>query len=61
MKERVGIIVLCSDKALKWLAVCTRMVSAEMLNCKLLAAGIKHLYFTVNDVIEITNGQPWEL
>ncbi len=39
--------VLYSDGSLKWLAVC--MVSAEMLNCKLLstqAAGIKHLYFT---------------
>jgi hypothetical protein len=34
------------DKGLKWLAVC--IVSAEMLNCKLLstqAADIKHLYF----------------
>ncbi len=38
------------------------MVSAEMLNCKLLttqAAGIKHLYFSCS-VMEITNGQPWQ-
>jgi hypothetical protein len=38
------------------------MVSAEMLNCKLLsteAAGIKHLYF-LHDVLEFTNGQPWQ-
>jgi hypothetical protein len=45
-EEGAGIHVLFSDGSLKWHAVC--MVSAEMLNCKLLsakAAGIKHLYF----------------
>jgi hypothetical protein len=44
--EEAGIHVLLSDGSFKWHAVC--MVSAEMINCKLLstqAAGIKHLYF----------------
>jgi hypothetical protein len=46
-----GIHVLYSDGSLKWLAV--SMVSAEMLNCKLLstqAAGIQHL--NLHDVME---------
>jgi hypothetical protein len=41
--------MLYSDGSLKWHVVC--MVSAEMLNCKLLstqAAGIKH--FTLHDL-----------
>ncbi len=39
--------MFCTVTKAKWLAVC--MVSAEMLNCKLLstrAAGMKALYFT---------------
>jgi hypothetical protein len=46
----VGIHVWYYDTGLKWLAVCMCcMVSAEVLNCKLLStqtADIKHLYFT---------------
>jgi hypothetical protein len=37
------------------------MASAQMVNCNLLwtqAASIKHLYF--NDVMQITNDQPWQ-
>jgi hypothetical protein len=59
-RGRSEINVLYSDGSSKWLAL--GMVSAEMLNGKLLstqAAVIKRLYFK-NDVIEIINGKLWQ-
>jgi hypothetical protein len=44
---------LYCDGSLKWLVILIGMVSAEMLNCKLLlarAAGMKDVYFTLCDV-----------